>query len=85
MRAPPPADCTKKRCAHKIILGKHFSFAEWLDFVREEAEERACRPVADAGNCMVCQETVPGKRAGKPRDHGITIYLMIVRNIHLAK
>jgi hypothetical protein len=23
--------------------------------------------------------------AGKPRDHGITIYLMIVRNIHLAK
>ena len=34
VRAPAPADCTKKRCAHKVILGKHFSFAEWLDFVR---------------------------------------------------
>ena len=55
---------------------------ECLYFVQEEAEELVCRLVADAGNCMVCQETVPGKRAGKPRDHGITIYLMIVRNIH---
>ena len=59
------ADCTKKRCSHKIILGKHFCFAEWVNFVREEAEERACRPVADAGKCMVCHETVPGKRGWK--------------------
>ena len=65
VRAPTPADCTKKRCSHKIILGKHFCFAEWVNFVREEAEERACRPVADAGKCMVCHETVPGKRGWK--------------------
>ena len=44
---------------HTVILGKHFSFAEWLEFVREEEDETACRFVADRG--VVCQGTVPGK------------------------